>query len=165
MKQRGFILPSFFLSPTGMLTATVAVLTLTNFITYKLWRSEVEEYAQFKSEVVATQNALAAEAERRRIASEQATRDAAEGWKGAVDYWKSRAGGIVTVRVPVGCEGGMRAVLGTAPGAGHASAEPAPSTVVDAAQCETLLNNAVLDAAQVEHLRAAWHAQVKASMK
>lgn len=154
MNQRGFVIPSFFLSPTGIMAAVIAALALTNFITYKLWRSEVAEYAQFRTDVETQSALLRAEAERDKAESERVSADAARGWIASVEYWKSRADRIVTVRLPASCgQGTLPIVSEPAARTEPAVEESRPSASVDVAECEARLNEAIKDAAQLEHLR------------
>ena len=149
--QRGFIIPPFLLSPTGIMATAIAVLCFTNFVTYKLWRSEVAEYAQFKTDVVTQSEILKAEAERAKAESGRISAEADAKWKDA----RSKPHRTITVRVPTDCNKASLRPVPFATGLANAgSTESAASTEVDVAQCETIANNAVVDAAQVLHIQS-----------
>jgi hypothetical protein len=153
MNQRGFILPTFNIY--GVLFGIIVALSfaLTYFIHQT--RSIQNEYAQYKADVLAQQKILADETERRRVESERVSLDTATGWAAAVD-WHRRHPRTITVRVPANCGAGEMPGLSVAteqPDAAAAEQEPSPA-VITTEQCETYVNQAVLDASQVMWLQS-----------
>jgi hypothetical protein len=152
MNQRGFFLPPFFMSPTGIMTLVIAALLLSNFITYKLWRSEAAEYAQFRTDVETQSALLKAEAERAKAESERISADAAKAWAAV----RANRRGTFIVRVPANCDSsGLRSVPAAAPGTDAPAVESGvgATRTVTAEQCQAIANNAIYDAAQVRHLQ------------
>jgi hypothetical protein len=145
MNQRGFILPS----PTMIMAGVIIALSLSNVILFKLYRSEVNEYAQFKADVSAQQVALAREAERAKAESDRINADTVAGYRAALD--RLRAGsGRITVRVPAHCDpSGLRPVPTAAQGIDASAAE----REVSPEQCASIANNAVFDASQMMWLQ------------
>lgn len=145
--QRGFVIPGFLLSPSGIMATLIVVLSLSNVLFFKLWQGKADELAEYRANVVAQQQALAAEAARAKDESDRISRDTAAGWAAAVE-WHRRNGGAIRVRSD--CN---PATLRPVPAA---SGEPTVSPVqqgfgteLDVAQCETRVNGAVFDAAQL----------------
>jgi hypothetical protein len=145
MNQRGFILPS----PTMIMAGVIIALSLSNVILFKLYRSEVNEYAQFKVDVSAQQVALAREAERAKAESERINADTVAGLRASLERLRAGAGRIV-VRVPTDCgTTGLRPVPTSTSGLDAATVE----REVSAQQCEAIANNAVFDASQMMWLQ------------
>ena len=144
MTERGFILPS----PSLIMVGVFVVLSLSNVLFFNLYRSTADDYADYRAKIRVEQQALADEAERVRVESAQISRDTAAGWAAAVDYWRKRP--AVTVRVPsAACTGGLSTTASPGLKPDAASAEPSPSTEIDVAECASVAQGAVLDAAHV----------------
>lgn len=153
MNQRGFVIPSFLLSPTGVMAATIILLSVSNVLFFKLWRDEIHEYVQYKADVSAQQQILKDQTDRARSESERVATETAAGWSAAMDYLRRHP---VTVRVPTDCNSsGLRPIPGTT---GQFTQprieEPGPRTEIDIAECESRINAAVEDAAWIEHVKA-----------
>jgi hypothetical protein len=115
---------------------------------------ESDRHAQYRADIAAENARLEAEARRVKRESEQASRDAAAGWSAAVDYWRGHprlvrvpgpAGSPACLR-PVSAPSGRLAPDARQPGLG---AGPDAPVAVSVAECESRLNAAVMDAAQV----------------
>lgn len=146
--QCGFVLPS----PSAVMVGVIIALSLSNVVLFKIHRSTVNEFATFRADVLAQQQALAAEAAREKEESDRITRESNAGWAAAVDYWRSRGG--VTVRVPTrGGPAAVRPVPAATEGVDAPPAQQGPGTVIDVAECQDRLNSAVQDAAQLMWLQ------------
>lgn len=104
------------------------------------------------SEIERVSDALAKENERIRLASEQVTRDVSASWSAALD-WQRANPRIVRVRENCSGASGMPAVSIPASGLNAGTAHGGLGAVLDAAQCEARLNDAVVDVAQLLHLQ------------
>jgi len=148
MNQRGFVLPS----PTMLMAAVIIGLSISNVILFKLYRSEVNEYAQFKAEVHANQVAILRENEQKQAAADAALLAVSESWKRALDH--SRRNPPVRV-LHSNCDSGTGTqVTGTGLKPDATAVAGLSSATVDASRCEELINAGVRDAAQVLHLQA-----------
>jgi hypothetical protein len=148
--QRGFVFPPLLLSPTGIMGMAIAVLLLTNFITYSLYKSEVAAYAQFKADVLTQQEQIRIENERKLAKLSDLNKQATEGWKSALDALGKR--GPIRVQ-PTRCPGVMPAISVAPRAADAATKEPAADRTVTVEACELIANNAVIDTVQLVMLQ------------
>lgn len=162
MNQRGFVLPAFFLSPTGIAASAAAIFLASAVIFYILWQGAKDDFMEYKANVLAEQKQLEADAAEARLLSERVIADVSESWSRALDY--SRRNRVV--RVQSNCDPySLRPVPSTGLKADATAIEYRPSTVLDASECEDRLNKAVVDAAQVIHLQAFIKGQHDATTK
>ena len=84
MNQRGFVLPSFLLTPTGILAAIVVLLSVTNVIFFLLYNSKVEEHAEYVANIEAASAQAQAENARKERLAAQATIDVANQYADAM---------------------------------------------------------------------------------
>lgn len=85
MNQRGFVIPSFLLSPTGIMGVAIVMLSISNVVLFKLWKGAVNEYATYVAEVDAAQKRIADENARRIAEAEAATKDVSIAWDRAAN--------------------------------------------------------------------------------
>lgn len=152
MNQRGFVIPPFLLSPTGIMAVLIVALSLSNVIFISLYRSTTNEYAKFQADVLATNEQIGIDNERKQTEAERAVLDVSVSWKRALDY--SRRNPVVRVLQPH-CDSGTSAqATGTGLKPDGTAVAGLSSTAVNAPRCEELINRGVQDAAQVLHLQA-----------
>jgi len=150
----GFVIPSFLLSPTGIMGALIVALSASNLLFYKLWQNKADEYANFRAEIVVQQQALRDEADRAKAESDQITADVSVAWSDALAWANSHR---PVVRVRGACDpSGLRPVPTPSEGTFVGPVQPGFSAPRDVAveECEARINGAVFDAAQLMHLQS-----------
>ncbi len=154
MNQRGFFIPPFLLSPTGIMGALIVALSASNLLFYKLWQNKADEYANFRAEIVSQQQALRAEADRAKAESDRITAEVSDSWSRALDWANSHP---PVVRVRGACDPtGLRPIPAPSEGTAVTPVQQGFGTPRDVAveECEARINGAVFDAAQLMHLQS-----------
>ena len=140
-------------SPSGIMAALVIGLSISNVVFIKMYGSVSHEYATFKSDVREAEKRAAAEAEQERLGRERITEDVSRRWADALDL----ASRDPVVRVlPRNCnlpQAGTLPVAGLKPDAATAQPGLGGTVLVAGEECESRLNNAAHDAAQVMMLQ------------
>lgn len=143
----------FIATPFSIALAAIAVLVITNVITFKLYRSAEHELANFKAQVVAAQEQARIEAERKRAEAERLVAQVSQSWADALEYARAHPRVVRVLQPASDCGTGQEAAS-TIQGTDEASATGQLGATIDAAKCEAIANMGIVDAAQVLHLQA-----------
>ena len=138
-----FTVPIMYKAGVAAVVAIVIAFTA-YFKGYNNANSKYIEY-RAKVEAIAEQNEI--EHERKKQETERILKDTASGWAAAVDSLRNRP----AIRVQSNCNSGSGLTMpASSSGVNEASIE----RLLSAAECETVANNAIQDAAHVLHLQS-----------
>lgn len=143
----------FIIVPMYLALAAIAVLVITNVITFKLYRSAEHELFNFKAQVAAAQEQVRIEAERKQAEAERLVAEVSKSWSDALEYARAHPR-VVRVLQSAGCGGTGQETASTVQGTDEASATGQLGATIDAAKCEVIANMGIVDAAHVLHLQA-----------
>jgi hypothetical protein len=137
MTERGFVIPSFLLSPTVIIVAAViGALSISNVLLFKLWKGEVKDHATYIAQVDAAQAEIADRNAARVREADEATRAVVEGWDRAVrDLGRDYVSRLRSARRDCA---GVPAATTSASGADEATADAGSGAATFETACLTL---------------------------
>ena len=129
----------------GAALVIAAVIALTAY--FKGYNNANSKYLTFRAEVEAATKQNEIEHERKLKETEKVIADTASGWAAAVDSLRSRP----AIRVQSRCNSGSGITM---PTSSSGTDETSIERLLSSAECQTVANNAVQDAAHVLHLQS-----------
>jgi hypothetical protein len=131
-----------------LLIPALSLLAYAGVMTY-LYKDVVDDYANFRAELVSIQKQAEADAAAKQLRSEKVTADVSLAWSAALDAARRP---VVRVLPAARCDNPKGGTISTAvEGLDVGTSQPGlgREVVIAVEQCEARLNNAAIDAAQV----------------